>query len=521
VQQPKHARPYAVNGNGSLLGNGHDAAEVWQAPESLVAQSETATYPIDALPDSIRLAVEEVQAFVQAPIEMVAASALTALSIAGQQLADVRRADTLCGPVSLFFVTIAESGERKSSIDGYFMSAIREYERQQREAAKGDVASHAAELAAWDASREAAGGKLKKAAADNKDLSAPKADFANLEAGKPAAPRIARVIYGDVTIEKLTRNLATYWPAAAIVSSEAGIIFGGHSLGKDSAGRTMSAINELWGGATLTVDRATSDSYAVRNARLSVGLQVQPAVLASFMERERNSRGGGFVARFLFSAPASSQGTRKFRDAPTDWRALGPFNKRIAELLTVVPNIDSDGGLCLPLLDFTPEAKAAWVGWHDLIESQLGPTGDLANVRDLASKAADNLARLAALFHIFEIGALGAIGVESVNAAAPIILWHLDQGRNYLGAFNLAPDVANSASLDRWLVETCQRQGTDRIGRRKVQQFGPAPLRDKAALSAALADLAENHRAREIRDGRQKVIVVNPVLLSGAPDAAA
>jgi putative DNA primase/helicase len=346
------------------------------------------------------------------------------------------------------------------------------------------------------------------------------AGLPTLRASKPAPPRLPRLLYSDVTSEKLTRNLATNWPAAGMVSSEGGIVFGGHALGKDSANRTVSAINELWGGAALTVDRATSDSYAVRNARLSIGLQVQPSVLGAFMERERNSRGSGFLARFLFSAPISNQGTRSFREAPTHWPALGPFNARITALLSANPNIDDDGGLCLPLLDFTPEAKAAWIGWHDLIESQLGPTGDLANVRDLASKAADNLARLAALFHVYEIGALGAIGVESVNAAAPIILWHLDQGRNYLGAFNLAPDVANAAMLDRWLIETCQSEGTDRLPRRKVQQFGPAPMRDKAVLSAALADLTENHRAREIRDGRQKTILLNPVLLSGVPDAA-
>ena len=298
-------------------------------------------------------------------------------------------------------------------------------------------------------------------------------------------------------------------------------MFGGHSLGKDSASRAMSALNELWSGATITVDRATSDSYAVRNARLTVGIQVQPSVLGSFMERERDSRGSGFLARFLFSAATSTQGQRNFREAPTDWPALGPFNGRIGALLAATPSIDEDGGLSLPLLDFTPEAKTAWAGWHDLIELQLGPTGELGNVRDLASKAADNLARLAALFHVFEFGATGSIGIEAVNAAAPIILWHLDQGRNYLGAFSMSPDVANAAMLDRWLIETCQREGVNRLPRRKVQQFGPGPLRDKAALSAALEDLAENHRAREVRDGRQKIIVLNPVLLSGAADAEA
>ncbi|SEP51121.1 Protein of unknown function [Rhodospirillales bacterium URHD0017] len=494
-------------------GNNGAGASLWLAPEPLVAQSETAAYPIDSLPTAIRHAVEEVQAFVQAPIEMVAASALTALSIAGQQTADIRRAPTLCGPLGLFFLTLAESGERKSTIDGYFVKAIRDYEQGQREASKADAANYAAEMAAWEAKREAAGGKLKKAASEGIELEPTTADLANIEAAKPGPPRIARLIYGDVTSEKLTRNLATNWPAAGIVTSEGGIVFGGHALGRDSASRTMSAFNELWSGATLTVDRATSDSYAVRNARLSVGIQVQPSVLAAFMERERNSRGSGFLARFLFSAPTSTQGQRKFRDAPTDWPALGPFNRRISELLAATPTIDPEGGLVLPLLDFTPEAKAACAAWHDLIESQLGPTGEMANVRDLASKAADNLARLAGLFHVFDHGPSGLVDVEAVNAAAPIILWHLDQGRSYLGAFNMPPAVANASLLDRWLIETCRRDGVDRLPRHKVQQFGPGPVRNKRELNAALEDLAECHRAREVAEGRRKTIVVNPVLL--------
>ena len=56
---------------------------------------------------------------------------------------------------------------------------------------------------------------------------------------------------------------------------------------------------------------------------------------------------------------------------------------------------------------------------------------------------------------------MGAIGLEAVNAAAPIILWHTDQGRNYLGTANLSPDVANAAALDRWLIETARSEWRD------------------------------------------------------------
>ncbi|EQD24414.1 MAG: hypothetical protein D084_Lepto4C00443G0001, partial [Leptospirillum sp. Group IV 'UBA BS'] len=61
---------------------------------------------------------------------------LSALSLAGQGLANVRRGEGLEGPVSLYFLAIAESGERKTTIDGHFVQSIREWEQSELEAAE-------------------------------------------------------------------------------------------------------------------------------------------------------------------------------------------------------------------------------------------------------------------------------------------------------------------------------------------------------------------------------------------------
>ena len=108
----------------------------WSTPQSLNAQAEFEDYPLDALPEAIRNAVQEVAGFVKAPVAMVAQSALTALSLAAQTQADVKRADKLHGPVGLFLLTIADSGERKSTCDGFFTKSIRDYEQAQAEANK-------------------------------------------------------------------------------------------------------------------------------------------------------------------------------------------------------------------------------------------------------------------------------------------------------------------------------------------------------------------------------------------------
>ena len=67
--------------------------------------------------------------------------------------------------------------------------------------------------------------------------------------------RLFQVACGDHTPEALTHALATEWPSGGVVSSEAGIVFGGHGMGKDSAMRNLATLNVLWDGGTLPVSR--------------------------------------------------------------------------------------------------------------------------------------------------------------------------------------------------------------------------------------------------------------------------
>jgi putative DNA primase/helicase len=485
----------------------------WNKPEPLPSDTERYPYPMEAFPDLLRQAVEEVQLFVQSPVEMVASSALSALSIAAQPLVDVRRTGGLQGPTSLFFLTIAESGERKSTLDRFFTQPIYEYERQEREAAKGVEADHAANLAVWEATKQAAGSKLESAAKGGKALEGCQAELADLERGKPTPPRIPRIIYADATQEKLLRCLATAWPSAAIVSSEGGAVFGAHAMGRDSVMRTLGSLNVLWDGGVLPVDRVGGGSFTVRGARLSINLQVQPSVLSEFMEGNRGlARGSGFLARFLLAAPETRQGTRMFQEAPASWPALDAFNARIAELLTTRANINDDGSLSPVVLDLSHEAKAAWVEYHDQIEKQIGPMGDFADVRDVAAKAADNIVRMAALFHLLdERNAYGTIGPDAVKSAALVVIWHLYQSKRFLGAFAASPEAARATALDSWLRDYCRREGVTSISTRTAQQFGP--IRTRKALDEAIAMLAEDGRAKMLVEGKKRLIAVNPALL--------
>lgn len=499
--------------------NLHDIKESrdaeWAAPFPLVGQFERVAYPVAALPLSIRAAVEEVQAAVQAPVEMVASSALATISVATQHLANVRRNRALPGPTSLYVLTIAESGDRKSTVDRLMGGAVRAFQDEQRDAAKSALNNHAASVEAWQAEREASAARMHGDAKGGKNLDTHRADLAELEARKPEPPRVPRLLYQDVTSEKLSKALATDWPSAGVFSSEGGAVLGGHSMGRDALTRNLALFNTLWDGGTHEVDRATGPSFSVRGARLTVSLQVQPTVLADFLERDRGlSRGSGFLARFLIAQPASLQG-RRFYSEPGEMPALETFSGRIAELLSELPNINGDRGMVLPILDFSPEAKAAWIDAYNGIERQLATDGDFASIRDGASKGGDNIARLAAVLHVYENGPHGSIGITSVESATAIVLWHLYSAKAALAPFTMSKEAAAAAMLDGWLIDRCRSEETDGFPTRYVLNSGPHRVRDRESFDKAMEVLTRHNRARVVEDGKRRTIKVNPSLIDG------
>lgn len=496
-----------------------EGAHTWATPLPLVATSELTPYPIDALPVLVRAAVIEVQSFTKAPIPLVASTALAALSLAIQAHADVKRSENLSGPSSLFLLTIADSGERKSTCDSFFKNAIAEYERREEESTKTMVISYKADIQAWEAKKSGITQKIAMLAKEGKSTVQHESDLRSLQTEEPKPPRIPKLILGDETPESLAWGLANRWPSSGVLSSEAGIVFGSHGMGKESAMRNMSRLNVFWDGGSFDVGRRSSDSYTVRDARLTMGLLVQEATLREFLDKAGAlARGSGFLARFLVAWPETTIGTRNFTES-TEWTHLNSFNQRLSTILNQPAPIDIDGRLSPAMLSMTPDAKAAWVKFHDDIESKLSCDGEFHCVKDVASKTADNAARLAALFHFFDYSTTGEIGVDTFKCASQIALWHLNESRRFLEKFSLPPEMANAEKLDAWLIDYCRKNHVAFVSTKEVQQYGPNALRSKAVLGNALQELEVLGRAKREEDGKRRIILVNPKLLGGRPDS--
>jgi putative DNA primase/helicase len=500
--------PDEVNDNYELQIAYTKAAHAWPELQPLQAKLETMPYPTEALPPLIREAVQEVQAFVQAPTALIALTALSSVSLAVQTFYDVERAKSLHGPTGLFMLAIAESGERKSSCDGYFSKALRDHDAEQLEAAKPELAAFEASRSAWAAEKSGIESAIKREAKEGQDTSDLKRQLLAHQINEPKPPKVPRLVYGDATPEALIDGLSS-WKSGGVMSAEAGAILGGHAMG-DSAMRHLATLNVLWSGETIRQHRRGRGDVLIEGARLTIGLQVQESTLREFIKGTGDlARGTGFFARCLLAWPASTQGTRQFKQ-PTGFESLNHFNGRLRQILNRPVTADHDKAM----IHLSEEAKAVWVAYYNDTEAALAEGGDLRDIRDIASKTADNAARIAALFHVFD-GATGAIDGTTMENACDVAKWHLNESLRFFGQMSQPKNMSDAARLEEWALQYLKGTDTDKISTRDAQRLGP--VRDKQDINAALEELADLGRARIIKAGRQKHIQIRREVLEGAP----
>lgn len=496
--------------SGIFGGDGQPAAPVWEKPVPLRAEIKALPYPLEVLPPLIRDAIKEVEQFTQAPTALIAASALSAVSATVQGLVSVERGASLRGPASLFFLTLAVSGERKSSADKYFTQAIHEWEAQQAEAAKPALAEYRAASTEWQCTEEGYKQAIKQSAKGGMPDKYVAEQLKQLELNRPLEPRIPSILRMDDTPEALGVAL-TRWPVAAVLSNEAGIIFGAHGMNPESVMRNMAGLNVCWDGGHLRRDRTSTQSINVEGMRLTMGLMVQPDTLQSFLSRQGAlARGIGFFARFLVAHPESTQGTRYYREQAPGEPALTAFNARVTQLLNIPAQVDADGRLETTYLPLSPEAKEIWVSFHDEVEEELGRGREYYDVQDVASKAADNAARLAACLHAFcdHTHSISSIGVESMEAGTELMRWYLHEALRFCRQLAVPDSLRKAERLEEWLIGKLY-SGMALVPTREVKQFAPNELRG-AASSEAFAVLEDHNRAKLITQGPKKFYCLNP-----------
>jgi hypothetical protein len=489
----------------------------WPDPKPLIPPlADPVPYPLDALSPVLRDAVTEYCQYGQQPIPIAAASALGAASLAAQGVVDVARDDGLRGPVSLFLLTIALSGERKTSADKRLRQAIWQWQADERKRLAPDVAEAAVATVAWTAQHDGIVAKIKRASGAGDDgkrkgpsIEALQAMLADLDETRPVPVLVPSLFIEDATPEALVLTLAGGWPSTSLWSDEAGLVIGSHAMSDQTVIRTMALLNRLWDALPFDRRRATSGNVIVRGRRLTVNLMAQPAAFSALVGiGDGLARGLGFLARFLLSWPTSTMGTRFYRPPPAVLPALDEFDRRIRELLKMPLPFElaaTDNALAPPLMQLSAPARAEWIGFFDATERTVAPGGDASLVGDVAAKTAEQAVRLAAVMSVIEQGVGDLILLEAMEAGCAIAAWHLGEARRILASAAADPVTADAINLLHWL-----RKRGGLTTRRDIQRLGPERLRDKSRRDAALTRLLETNHVREVSKAGQSVLLCNP-----------
>lgn len=351
-------------------------------------------YPLGALGPLLGGAACAIAEAVQAPPELAAQSVLAVAGFAAQDKANITMDGRTC-PLSLFLITVAESGDRKTACDRVASKPLDEWQRRK-------VLEHTAELRGYRDAAEIYEVERRAALSGKKVSAANKA--AALEAlVAPQPPPEPVVICQEPTLEGLQRSFRHGWPSQALFNDEGGQFFGGHAMNAENAMKTIAGLSKYWDGAPIVRTRAAQgESAALYDRRLSIHLQAQPriaeAVLADPLLLEQ-----GLLARFLIAEARSLAGTREYREVDAYLQAdVVKFHRVIARLLDYMPETAEGGGLVLPDLALSSEARALWIYAYNRTEREQAPGGLLEVVKSAASKAAENALRLAGVFAVLE-----------------------------------------------------------------------------------------------------------------------
>jgi Protein of unknown function (DUF3987) len=473
-----------------------DDRNAWPEPEPLIEpHDEEKAYPIDALPDVISDAVTEYRAYGQQPLSLTASSALAAVSLVSQGLADVARDPRLIGPISLNFSIVAVSGERKTSADRHFTREIRRWQDEKRESLLAEDGRARAAIASWAAQRDGLLAKIKaasgkKATANKADIEALKAELTTLEQNKPVGIIMPLLFYEDVNAETLAVKFAEGWPSASLWSDEGGLVIGSNGMSDENLMKFVALLNRLWDGGSFDRLRLTTKSAEIRGRRFTVSLMMQPLVIARMLGACGGAtRNMGFMARNLVAWPTSTIGRRRYKEPPGDMPNTERLNLRLRGLLNEqLPMQGPKGALQPPALTLSYTAKAEWTLFFNDVEAELSRTGEFGDIPDIGAKIAENAARVAGQFHVIEQGPAGDIKKNLMYSAIAVAMWHLNEARRVIDANRKSEDVADAELLLEWLLK--QERPVDP---RDILRLGPSQIRDKRRRDAAIQVLVDRH----------------------------
>jgi hypothetical protein len=443
------------------------------------------SFPIEQLGNILGEATNAIVEKVQCADAIAAMSVLGAASLAVQAHADVIIPATAHSkPLSLFLVTIAASGERKSAADIEALWPIRQFERELNDYYNAAMPAYRNKMDAWEAQRE----KIKR---DKRgDVAWKTTEFDALGIA-PTPPLTPMLTCPEPTFEGLCKLYATGMPMLGIFSDEGGQFVGGHGLSADNRLRTITGLSSLWDGSPIKRVRVTDGVSVLPGRRLAVHLMMQPDV-ASMLLSDPVLKDQGFLSRILVASPVGVAGTRfQRRTSYGGSDALILYNARLLEILRLTPPLamGKQNELEPRRLQLDNGAGSMWRDYADAVEHRLAKGGVFEQIPGFANKLPEHAARIAGVLTLVDHVAAPSINVEALQRAITVAEYFASEALRLFDARMASPAIRLAETLLTWLQT---KWSEPFIGLKMIYQFGPNLIRDAEAARRAVAILQEH-----------------------------
>ncbi len=466
----------------------------WEAPTPFESDL-LPIFPSEALPGWLRRFVEGEAVATQTPPDLAAMLTLATLAVAcAKKVSVVVRAGWI-EPVNIYIAVALPPGCRKSRVFSAVEEPIRTFEREIAQDAEGPIAEAETRYKILQAQLENAKTKAARGGADAAKSAQEAVDLAKelVAAHVPVRPRL---IADDVTPERLATLLKEQDGRMAVLSAEGGIF-------EIMAGRYSDAPNfEIFlkghAGDSLNVDRVGRPPEYVPHPALTLGIAVQPSVLAG-LAGKAGFRGRGLLGRFAYSLPVSNLGRRLIEPLPLAEGVRDTFHRNLHALLALPFSQDEQGTVKTELLRLSPEAGQRLTNFQTWVEPQLADLGSMGTMTDWAGKLVGLVARLAGLLHMAEHSHSAApwdvpIACETVEAAVRIGKYLIHHARAAFALMGADAAVEDAKRVLAWV----RRRGLQNFSKRDAFNGLRGRFRKAVDLDPALSALVDRNYIRPI-----------------------
>jgi hypothetical protein len=440
-------------------------------------------FPISALGGLLEGVVIALNRVIKAPTSLCAQSVLGCAGFVVQPHFNIH-IDGRVHPLSLYMISVGESGERKTGIDNVVLATVRDYEKAMIQDFTNEKEKHKNAYDLYERNRK-------------NMLNSNKTTLDNLNViCAPELPIDPIMIIQEPTFPALVVHLSTSIPSIGLFSAEGGQLFGGHAMKDENIIQSATGLSLLWDKGEINRARVKDGVYNLYGKRVSLNLMIQPIIAEKFFSNEILV-GQGFFSRCLICWPESTIGTRMYqRENIFNDSAIKHFKQQIAEILdqSLPLKQGTKNELCPRKLSLDGAGYQTWISFHDEVEQNMLPQGEYSSIKAFGAKAAENALRIAGILFGFEHQPKLKDSNEAVipcfymeNAIA-IMRFYLSETLRIQGTCQIDQNLLEAKKLLDWIREKKLKKFPTHL----IYQSGPNSIREVARAKTLLNILAKN-----------------------------